>query len=220
MKKLFQAIRQGDLETVKELLDKKPELIGCTAKQPPKKDDGQSPLQVALKTGNFEIAEYLLMLHADVNFMESEDCANEWRAPVIHDAINAAVMNSRWNVNSEIYGGVKVFHSKEEADTAYRLLERIVSMGADINAVDSYGNSCVERVCLQARQILPSYDHRTGETGTDRVITPELEDDLRRIFTLLHDHGMNLDYIRPGEKITSKELFQKGPVARFLQFDK
>ncbi len=113
VKKLFQAIRQGDLETVKELLDKKPELIGCTAKQPPKKDDGQSPLQVALKTGNFEIAEYLLMLHADVNFMESKDCADEWRAPVIHDAINAAVMNSRWNVNSEIYGGVKVFHSKD-----------------------------------------------------------------------------------------------------------
>ncbi len=94
--------------------------------------------------------------------MESEDCANEWRAPVIRDVIDAAVMNSRWNV-------------------------------------------------------LPSYDHRTG---TDRVITPELEDDLRRIFMLLYDHGMNLDYIRPGEKVTSKELFQKEPVARFLQFDK
>ena len=74
------------------MLDKKPELISCTAKQPPKKDDGQSPLQVALKTGNFEIASYLLDLGADVNFMEADTCCNEWRAPVIHDAIVAAVM--------------------------------------------------------------------------------------------------------------------------------
>ena len=104
MRKLFNAIRKDDFETVKQLLEKKPELIACTAKQPPKKDDGQSPLQAALKTGRFNIVEYLLDLGADINFMEDDTCCNEWRAPVIHDAINAAVMSSRWNVNSEIYG--------------------------------------------------------------------------------------------------------------------
>ena len=51
MKKLFKAIRNNDLDTVRQLIEKKPELVNCTAKQPPKKDDGQSPLQVALKTG-------------------------------------------------------------------------------------------------------------------------------------------------------------------------
>ncbi|WP_243428900.1 ankyrin repeat domain-containing protein [Clostridium botulinum] len=74
MKKLFIAIRQGDINTVKILLEKKPELISCTAKQPPKKDHGQSPLQVAIKSGNFEIAEYFLDCGADVNFMEKESC--------------------------------------------------------------------------------------------------------------------------------------------------
>lgn len=44
MKKLFTAIRKKDNETVKALIEKKPELVNCTAKQPPKKDDGQSPL--------------------------------------------------------------------------------------------------------------------------------------------------------------------------------
>ena len=34
MKKLFQAIRRGDAAAVRELLEKKPELIACTAKQP------------------------------------------------------------------------------------------------------------------------------------------------------------------------------------------
>jgi len=40
------------------------------AKQPPKKDDGQSPLQVALKTGNTASADYLLDMGADVNTLD------------------------------------------------------------------------------------------------------------------------------------------------------
>ncbi len=96
MKKLFIAIRHSDIDTVKEILTDRPELIACTAKQPPKNDDGQSPLQVALKTGNFDIVDYLLELGADVNFMEAEPCCNEWKAPVLHDAINAAIMSSNF----------------------------------------------------------------------------------------------------------------------------
>ena len=36
MKNLFTANRQGDVATVTALLDKKPELIACTAKATPK----------------------------------------------------------------------------------------------------------------------------------------------------------------------------------------
>ena len=107
MKKLFTAIRKKDNETVKALIEKKPELVNCTAKQPPKKGDGQSPLQVALKSGNFEIAEYLINNGADVNFIEDESCANDWRMPALHDAITAAVMCCRHNSRTEI--GDKLF---------------------------------------------------------------------------------------------------------------
>ena len=220
MKKLFQAIRKSDIKTVRELLEKKPELISCTAKQPPKKDDGQSPLQVALKTDNLEIAEYLLDMNADVNFMESDDCCNEWRMPVLHDAINAAIMNTRWNVNSEImYGGLKVFHSKEEAARAFNILKRMIDMGADVNAADSYGNTCVWRACLQARQILPSYNHQKQELGTDRLLTPELTEDLQKIFTLLYENGMDIDYIKPNVNMSPRDYYKNEPVAKFLQFD-
>lgn len=93
MRALFRAIRHNDIHLVKDLIGNKPELIHCTAKQPPKKDDGQSPLQIALKTGIFDIAEYLLDMGADPNFMEAEDCCYpEQRAPALHDAINAAVV--------------------------------------------------------------------------------------------------------------------------------
>ena len=56
MKKLFTSIRQGKLDEVATILDKRPELISCLAKAPPKKDDGKAPLMVALKRNNLEEA--------------------------------------------------------------------------------------------------------------------------------------------------------------------
>ncbi len=216
MKNLFTAIRHNDLEKVKQFLEKNPALIACTAKQPPKKDDGQSPLQVALKTGNFDIAEYLLSLGADVTFMEDEACCNEWRAPVLHDAITATVMCSRWNVNSPIYGGLKVCSTQEKSDRAFEILKKIIALGADTNAKDSYGNSCLCRACLQARQILPSYNHIEQKLFDNRIITKELTADLSRIFDLLIKSGADINYVKPSLGRTVKEMYKNEPVARFL----
>lgn len=217
MKKLFQAIRNGYISSVKELIEKKPELVSCVAKQPPKKEDGQSTLQVALKTGQLEIAELLLDKGADVNFIESEDCCNKWRTPVIHDAINAAVMNTRWNVDSQLYGGLKVFHTVDEADRSFDLLKRMIGLGADVNALDSYGNSCIWRACLQTRQILPTYIHTEQKLSDDRILTDELKADLSRIFDLLYESGMDGSYIAPNMTMTAKEFFKNEPVGKFLK---
>lgn len=150
--------------------------------------------------------------------MEAEDCASGWRAPVLHDAINAAVMNSRWSESSlPTDGGVS--HPQAEADRAYLILKRMLDMGADIRGVDSHGNSCIWRLCLQARQVLPSYNHSMRTIETNRILTPELEEDLKRIFTLLYSHGMNPDDIKPGESITVRELYKAEPVSQFLVLD-
>lgn len=216
MKRLFVAIRQGDLCMVQELLQKKPELVNCIAKQPPKKYDGQSPLQVALKSSNFAIAKYLLIQGADINFIETESC-NNWKAPVIHDAINAAVMCSRWNVNSDIMGGLELHSTKEAADEAYSLLENLIYLGADVNAVDSYGNSCIWRACLQARQILPSYNHVEHKLSNDRILTDELRTDLVHIFQLLINRGADLKHITSNVNKSVLEFYKNEPVAEFLQ---
>lgn len=216
MKKLFQAIRKNDLDTVEQLIEKKPELVFCTAKQPPKKDDGQSPLQVALKSGNFDIADYLLDHHADVNFMEADTCCNQWRAPAIHDAIIAAVMCSRWNINSELHDGIKVFSTREDADRAFQTLEKMFQSGADVNAVDSLGFSCAWRFCLQANQILPSYDHAAHKLSADRLMTPELVYDLSRIVQLLSEYGADWNYIPPSRPCTLKEQFKDEPLEQLI----
>ncbi|MBK1810781.1 ankyrin repeat domain-containing protein [Clostridium sp. YIM B02505] len=214
MKKLFIAIRQGDIETVKALLEKKPELISCTAKQPPKKDHGQSPLQVAIKSGNFEVAEYLLDLGADVNFMESESCY-EWRMPVLQDAIMAAVRCSRWNTNDEIRGFCE-FNSKEKATAAFHILKRMLHMESDVDCLDSYGNSCLMRAILDARQILPSYYYNEDRISDDRIITDELKQDLTQIFDLLFQNGADVNEIDRISDKTLYETYEKEPVSQLL----
>jgi len=202
MKKLFTAIRQGDAETVCALLDKKPELIACTAKAPPKKDAGQSPLQVAIKSGNLEIAHLLLDRGADVNFMEAEDCSNEWRMPVVQDAIRAAMMCTRYN--SRWPDGYHVSHTQTQADAAFALLERMVILGADLTKTDSYGNNALIRALLDARQIIPSFHPGEQRYIEDRLFTPELEADLNRIFALIMTSAPDItqDFLSPDSKET------------------
>lgn len=216
MKKLFQAIRKKDIAQVKQIIESKPELVNCVAKQPPKKDDGQSPLQVSLKTGAFEIAEYLIDKGADLNYMEDSSCCNAWRAPVIHDAINAAVMNSRWNTNDKILG-FRVFSTEQDAGRACRILEKMLELGADVNAVDSYGNSGIWRFCLQAAQILPSYDHSSHCERDDRIFTKELEEDLTRILHLLSQYHADFSYVSPNTKLCVLDFYKEGAVAKLLQ---
>lgn len=214
MKKLFVAIRQGDIDTVKALIEKKPELISCTAKQPPKKDHGQSPLQVAIKSGNFKIAEYLLDCGADVSFMENESCY-EWKMPVLQDAIMAAVMSSRWNTNSDMMG-FREFNSKEKAAAAFHVLKRMIDMGAEVSCLDSYGNSCLMRAILDARQILPTYYYKEDKISDDRIITDELKEDLTQIFDLLLQKGADVNQIDKRSNKTLSEYYAKEPVAQFF----
>ena len=197
MKKLFLAIRHGDLELVKKIIEEKPELVNCTAKKPPIKDDGQSPLQIALKTEHHEIANYLIDAGADLNFMEDESCCNKMRRPVLFDAICNAVFCSRWNVYYPSTG-LDVKSTKENFDAAYDILERMLKNGADISAVDSYGFSAIWKFISDAGEIMPRYEDREKriyESG--RKFTDDLREDLTRIYRLLVEYGADIDAVNP-----------------------
>ena len=211
MKKLFKEIRNGNLEEVKRIIQKKPELVNCTAKQPPKKDDGQSPLQIALKTGHPEIADYLIDRGADVSFIEKSS-VNEWRAPAVHDAINCAVMFSRWNTEDALLG-FRVFSSKEMAEEALRILRKMIDCGADVNALDSYGNSGMNRFALQAKQILPAYNYIEHKEVPGRRFTEELHSDLKAVLQVLKDGGGNPDYRAPNLGYSVREFCREGSIS-------
>ena len=89
-------------------------------------------------------------------------------------------------------------------------------MGADVNGVDSKGNSCLWRFCLQAHQILSNYNHVQRTLGTNHVLTPELQSDLRRIFSLPREAGMDLGYVKPGEILAAAELYKHESIVSFF----
>ena len=212
MKKLFTAIRKNDFAAIEALLYKNPAIISEVSRGAPKKDEGQSPLQVALKCASAEIVHLLLERGADVNFMEAEGGANAWRTPVLHDAINRAVMCARWNVIG--LNGFEVMSTDREANEAFDILGKMIALGADVNGKDSYGNACVNRACLQARQILPR-----NKEDENRVLTPELRADLKRIFDLLIESGADMNYISPNSfGKTYIEEYGSEPVGEFLKY--
>lgn len=90
MNKLFKDIRHSDIEAVRAAISKNGSVVNevYNAKAP-KKDIGQSPLQVAIKCGEFEIIELLLAKGADPDFMEDPALVPPHSVcmSVLHDAI-------------------------------------------------------------------------------------------------------------------------------------
>lgn len=90
MNKFFKDIRHSDIEAVRAAISKNINVVNeiYNAKAP-KKDIGQSPLQVAIKCGEFEIIELLLENGADSDFMEDPSLVPPHSVcmSVLHDAI-------------------------------------------------------------------------------------------------------------------------------------
>ena len=90
MNKLCKEIRHGDIEAVRAAISKNAAVVNevYNAKAP-KKDIGQSPLQVAIKCGEFEIIDLLLEKGADSDFMEDPAIVPPHSVcmSVLHDAI-------------------------------------------------------------------------------------------------------------------------------------
>lgn len=173
MKKLFTVIRQGKLDEVKTIIERKPELVNCVSGALPKKDHGQSPLQVAFKTGNYEIADYLISHGADINFMEAEDDDPGLRAPVLFDAINSTIISL-------------CYQKINESEIAFSYVKLLVEKGADVNKLASNGFDAI------------NWSVSTAELLFERAsIYPNVQDAVRkqlaRILDLLIENGA--DYI-------------------------
>jgi ankyrin repeat protein len=198
VKALVGAIRNHDNEAARKLLSANSGLVNACASAPPKKDDGQSPLQIAFKCGNFEMAALLMDQGANINFME-ESAINEWRTPVLHDALRAAVFTAR---DGKIVSGNKF-------EQAIGLVQRLLSMGANANGTDSYGNSALLRALMDARQRLvaePGFPNKVANEGLNR--------DLREILQALIRAGADVNASSPERE--SASAYAKEPALAAL----
>lgn len=126
MNKLFKDIRQGNIDSVKAIIEKKPEAVNeIFTGTKPKKDIGQSPLEVAIKCGAFEIVDYLLDHGADPDFVESQDQIDEHC--VCTSVLQIALSNGMYSLT---YGDPNLV---DMSDNYVRVIERLLEMGANPN---------------------------------------------------------------------------------------
>ena len=189
MKKLFTAIKKSNIETVSQIIEKNPELVNCVSENLTRIDEGQSPLQIALRTGNTAIANYLLDMGADVNFITKGE--TPCKEPVIHTAIKCAVLSCRWNENDK-HTGFREFSTKEKAVEALGILKKMLDMGADVKALDFYGISGLGCFVQRAKKILPTYNYAEEREEDDRIFTTEVHEDLKNVLKALKDAGADL----------------------------
>ncbi|MBO4997518.1 MAG: hypothetical protein J6D02_05920 [Lachnospira sp.] len=172
MKKLFKAIRQENLEEVASIIEKNPELVNCVATPPPKKDNGQSPLQVATKIGAIEIINYLLEHGADVNFMEAEDDDPGVRAPVLHDAIRMTLISL-------------CYKQLDKSDYGIKLVEELLKRGADPNKRASNGFDALNTAISDAEYVLEKDIYSDTWTKAEQQIT--------KLFDVLIEYGADFN---------------------------
>ena len=216
MQKTFQMLRRGDLEAIRQILDKKPEEVNAVSGDKPKRDQGQSLLQVAIKSGHLDIADLLIDRGADLNFIEEPTELNPFCQPVIQTAGGRAVfdcrrMIKRWNGQYEMYS------SKEKADQSFKVFKKMLELGADISQKDSHGGTLLQNILRETKEVLPSYYWKTKETSDNILITDELRHDLNRIYDLLIRYGVTSEEISAYHKIPLKELYQNSPTMEFLK---
>lgn len=193
MKKLFTVIRQGKLDEVTRILDKNPDLIACLAKAPPKKDDGQSPLMVAIKSDNLEVAHLLLDRGADVNFKDAVNpYGSNFSAPIWYDAIGQCFMRA----------GHTVGPGPKRSEGYFLLLRRMLDMGMDPNQTTSPGN-------LNAWvHALNQYDEFAHKSFSDYPPSREremeeqrrLREMLKAVLDELLKHGVDIHAFEPPNK--------------------
>ncbi len=123
MKKFFKDIRHNDIDAVRAAIAKNPAVVNeYFDGKAPKKDVGQSPLQVAIKCGQFEIIDLLLENGADADFMEDPTTTppHSISMPLINDAIIGAM-------DTILYRDI-------EGSKKYTpLIEKLLEKGADPN---------------------------------------------------------------------------------------
>lgn len=172
MKKLFRLIRQENLAEIKTIIEKDPKLVNCAAIATPKKDNGQSPLQVALKIGAFEVADYFMEHGADVNFMEAENDSTDLRCPVLHDAIRMVMMSLCYQ---------KFDVSRQGVD----IVEKLLKYGADPNKKASNGFDALNMAISDAEYVL---DNNIYSASWEIA-----EQQLAKLFDLLIEHGADFE---------------------------
>ncbi len=134
---------------------------------------------------------------------------------MLFDGVNAAIWNARryaWDGKDTTPLRLEWKHTKEEADDAFAFLQRMLELGADVSITDHYGRNCLMEAVSEASNLCPVKNPDTGEYYPGRPVTPEMCEDLRRIFRLLIDAGADRNNISAYSKKSIREHYENEPI--------
>ncbi|MDR1958516.1 MAG: ankyrin repeat domain-containing protein [Planctomycetaceae bacterium] len=132
------AVVEGNLKTVKKLLDTDPTLLKCVG------DDGMTLLHCAAgRNSNMEVIEYLMTQGLDVNAKDDFDrtplhCAAGFNS---HVEVVKFLIKKGANVNAEDRFGTPPLHYAARNNFNVEVIEYLIWEGADVNAKDVGGET-------------------------------------------------------------------------------
>ena len=91
MRKLFQTINKGEFETVKQIILRQPEVVNNKSVGLLKRDEGQTPLRIAVKNSFPKMTMLFVENDADLNAYTSEDDMY-----IIHQAIYTVLVVEKY----------------------------------------------------------------------------------------------------------------------------
>lgn len=220
----FHAIRSDDLDLVRGMIQADPSVVNTPAPKKPSDTKFMSPLQVSLCTGwHRKVAWTLLESGADVNYCPAKEVYRNG-CPVLFHAVDVALWNSRrnqWDGKEPSENGSFRFvekHTKDVSDEAFRLLLRVLELGADVNVTDHGGMNCLRQAVGEAWILAPKSNPQTGGEYPAYDVTPEMTEDFRRVFKALIDAGADRENrcygFTKGRSI--RECYSDQPVWRII----
>ena len=193
MNAMFKEIRHGDIEKIRERIAKNPAVVNeVFTGTKPKKDIEQSPLQVAVKCGEFAIIDLLLENGADADFMEDQskkpaDTSASYfmSMPVIQDAI------------IQCFGCIP-YGELDRSEQYITVIEKLLERGADTNKETSpshhLNKECIPPVgtlISEADEILRRYSDSREIRGGEKFEAGKKH--LFEILDLLKKYGADFD---------------------------
>ena len=192
MNAMFKEIRHGDIEKIRERIAKNPAVVNeVFTGTKPKKDIAQSPLQVAIKCGEFEIIDLLLENGADADFMEDQsqkpaDTSASYfmSMSVLHDAIIGTF-------------GCIPYGELERSERYVKVIEKLLERGADPNKETSpshHDKECIPPVgtlIREASEIIRRYSDSHEIRGGEKFDAGKKH--LFEILDLLKKYGADFD---------------------------
>lgn len=211
MRKLFQAINKAEFETVKQIVIQKPEVVNDKSIGLLKRDEGQTPLRIAIKNSFPKMTMLFVENGADINAYTPEDDMY-----IIHQAIYTVM---RYACSGKIYLRNKEFkekgivsdytqklydEDKRLFDISYSILEYLIKQGIDINLENKQGNCFSYGVICSS----PSFFPRIGVND----VPLEICNRVKNVFSLLLSVQVNTvlsNYVRQTYTLEIQEELEK-----------